>query len=156
MYLYYRIRLPSIGPRRLAIMEFSSPCMPPPQRPFNGFGRDITNVPRARSFGKNTFNFRDMSMKRPSSDYFSLKSGVRGSSPTALAMDLGQNFHIDQRSVAHSLRKGNARRRNWANNCNSSPQLPTPRRSLFTSGIFAAKSDRGELRVTLSCACVLV
>lgn len=26
----------------------------------------------------------------------------------------------------------------------SSPQLPTPRRSLFTSGIFAAKADRGK------------
>jgi M-phase inducer tyrosine phosphatase len=87
-------------------MEFSSPlaAMQPPPRPF-GFGRDITNVPRPRHnpFGKANFNFRDLSMKRPSSDYFSLKSGVRGSSPTAsLAADLSQNFHIDQRYVLHS------------------------------------------------------
>ncbi|KAH0841665.1 M-phase inducer phosphatase [Fonsecaea pedrosoi] len=53
----------------------------------------------AKSFATNSFNFRDLSMKKPKSDYFSLKS-VRGSSPTAsLAADLSQNFHIDQRSV---------------------------------------------------------
>lgn len=53
-------------------------------------------------------------MKRPSKpDYFQMKP-VRGSSPTAsLAADLSQNFHIDM-----------------------SPQLPTPRRSLFTSNLF--------------------
>ena len=92
-------------------MEFSSPlaAMQPPPRPFGGFGRDITNVPRSRQnnpFGKPNFNFRDMSMKKPTADYFSLKTGVRGSSPTAsLAADLSQNFHIDQRSVVHSQRK---------------------------------------------------
>ncbi|KIW03034.1 uncharacterized protein PV09_05687 [Verruconis gallopava] len=104
-------------------MEFSSPlaAMQPPPRPF-GFGRDITNVPRPRHnpFGKPNFNFRDLSMKKHSSDYFTLKTGVRGSSPTAsLAADLSQNFHIDQ-----------------------SPQLPTPRRSLFTSGLFTAEINR--------------
>ena len=36
-------------------------------------------------------------MKKPSSDYFTLRP-VRGSSPTSsLAADLSQNFHIDKR-----------------------------------------------------------
>src|ERR1700761_4520061 len=53
----------------------------------------------AKSFGTNSFNFRDLSMKKPQPDYFNLKP-VRGSSPTAsLAADLSQNFHIDQRSA---------------------------------------------------------
>ncbi|KAI9785086.1 MAG: cell division cycle- protein [Candelina submexicana] len=77
------------------------------------------DIPSSRSLyaghngiGQNSFNFRDLSMKKSSSDYFSMKP-VRGSSPTAsLAADLSQNFHIDQ-----------------------SPQLPTPRRSLFTSNL---------------------
>ena len=50
-----------------------------------------------------SFDFKDLTMKKSSSDYFSIKS-VRGSSPTAsLAADLSQNFHIDQRyaPVAH-------------------------------------------------------
>ncbi|RDW85156.1 rhodanese cycle control phosphatase [Coleophoma cylindrospora] len=64
-------------------------------------------------FGPGAFNFRDLSMRRSSNDYFNAKP-VRGSSPTAsLAADLSQNFHIDM-----------------------SPQLPTPRRSLFTSNLF--------------------
>ncbi|KIW99175.1 uncharacterized protein Z519_00838 [Cladophialophora bantiana CBS 173.52] len=73
----------------------------------------------AKSFGTNSFNFRDLSMKKPKPDYFSLKS-VRGSSPTAsLAADLSQNFHIDQ-----------------------SPQLPTPRRALFPNSFFAQEGHR--------------
>jgi M-phase inducer tyrosine phosphatase len=49
------------------------------------------------SFGPDAFNFRDISMKRLSSDYFAVQP-VRGSSPTAsLAADLSQNFHIDMR-----------------------------------------------------------
>ncbi|KAL8873594.1 MAG: hypothetical protein Q9174_000960 [Haloplaca sp. 1 TL-2023] len=61
-----------------------------------------------------------MSMTKASTDYFSLKP-VRGSSPTAsLAADLSQNFHIDQ-----------------------SPQLPTPRRALFSSNLFSTLSGRG-------------
>ncbi|RVX67350.1 hypothetical protein B0A52_09131 [Exophiala mesophila] len=68
-----------------------------------------------QSYGSNTFNFKDLSMKRSvpkHPDYFSLKP-VRGSSPTAsLAADLSQNFHIDQ-----------------------SPQLPTPRRALFSHSL---------------------
>lgn len=51
------------------------------------------------SFAGNPFNFKDLSMKKSSSDYFNMKP-VRGSSPTAsLAADLSQNFHIDQRYV---------------------------------------------------------
>jgi len=44
-----------------------------------------------------SFNFREMSVRRPRSDYFSCKP-VRGSSPTSgLAVDLAENFHIDSR-----------------------------------------------------------
>lgn len=50
-------------------------------------------------FGGNPFNFKELSMKKSSSDYFNMKP-IRGSSPTAsLAADLSQNFHIDQRYV---------------------------------------------------------
>ncbi|KAI9788138.1 MAG: cell division cycle- protein [Peltula sp. TS41687] len=71
------------------------------------------------SFGPNSFNFKDLSMKRSASDYFMLKP-VRGSSPTAsLAADLSQNFHIDK-----------------------SPQVATPRRSLFSSTLFGTLSGR--------------
>ncbi|KAF1810781.1 Rhodanese-like protein [Eremomyces bilateralis CBS 781.70] len=75
--------------------------------------------------GPNSFNFRDMSMKRHTSnenkDYFATSKPLRGSSPSAsLAADLSSNFHIDQ-----------------------SPQLPpTPRRSLFTSNIFKDFASR--------------
>lgn len=51
----------------------------------------------AKNFGPQSFNFRDLSMKRPQVEYFDLNP-VRGSSPTAsLAADLSQNCHIDQR-----------------------------------------------------------
>ncbi|KAL2001765.1 hypothetical protein VTN02DRAFT_1289 [Thermoascus thermophilus] len=78
-----------------------------------------------KSFGPNSFNFKDLSMKKSHSDYFNARH-VRGSSPTAsLAADLSQNFHIDQ-----------------------SPQLATPRRSLFTSNLFGAGNGREELMTT--------
>ncbi|KAF2835182.1 Rhodanese-like protein [Patellaria atrata CBS 101060] len=99
-------------------MEFSSPCAamhPPPVPGPGGCRRDFGSylaAPSARTFAPNSFNFRDLSMKAKP-DYFTIRP-VRGSSPTAsLAADLSQNFHIDQ-----------------------SPQLPTPRRSLFTSNLF--------------------
>ncbi|KAL8955972.1 MAG: hypothetical protein Q9193_006359 [Seirophora villosa] len=58
-------------------------------------------------------------MNQAPTDYFNLKP-VRGSSPTAsLAADLSQNFHIDQ-----------------------SPQLPTPRRALFSSNLFGSLTGR--------------
>ncbi|GES63537.1 rhodanese-like protein [Aspergillus terreus] len=73
----------------------------------------------------NRFNFKDLSMKRAhGADYFNVKP-VRGSSPTAsLAADLSQNFHIDQ-----------------------SPQLATPRRSLFSSNLFG-NGNRNEETMT--------
>ncbi|KAF2455336.1 hypothetical protein BDY21DRAFT_289684 [Lineolata rhizophorae] len=80
------------------------------------------HVLSSHSLGANNFNFKDLSVKKSSnSDYFGLKS-ARGSSPTAsLAADLSQNFHIDQ-----------------------SPQLPTPRRSLFTASALSQWESRGE------------
>ena len=92
----------------------------------------------SNTFGPGAFNFRDLSMKRSSKpDYFTMKP-VRGSSPTAsLAADLSQNFHIDMR---------------YAHVCltlelpltQCSPQLPTPRRSLFTSNLFGTIDGRGK------------
>lgn len=57
----------------------------------------MSNI-NVNSFGPGAFDFRDLSMKRSTSDYFTMKPTVRGSSPTAsLAADLSQNFHIDMR-----------------------------------------------------------
>ncbi|RKF78221.1 M-phase inducer phosphatase [Golovinomyces cichoracearum] len=65
-------------------------------------------------FGPGAFNFGDLGMNRSSRPDCFNNNHDRGSSPTAsLAADLSQNFHIDM-----------------------SPQLPTPRRSLFTSNLF--------------------
>ncbi|KAH0536325.1 hypothetical protein FGG08_006798 [Glutinoglossum americanum] len=105
-------------------MEHSSPLaamQPPSLLPHFGLAPDNQlHVPNSSVFNP-SFNFRDMNMKKPSSDYFAMKL-VRGSSPTAsLAADLSQNFHIDK-----------------------SPQLPTPRRSLFTSNFFGALSGREQ------------
>lgn len=85
-------------------MEFSSPlaAMQPPSHAATwgcrrGLARARSDFSSARNFGNGTFNFNDMSMKRPNMDYFAVKS-IRGSSPAAsLAADLSQNFHIDQR-----------------------------------------------------------
>ncbi|KAG9247938.1 hypothetical protein BJ878DRAFT_117458 [Calycina marina] len=78
------------------------------------------HISGANNFGPGAFDFRDLSMKKSGKpDYFSMKP-VRGSSPTtSLAADLSQNFHIDM-----------------------SPQLPTPRRSLFTSNLFGTINGR--------------
>jgi M-phase inducer tyrosine phosphatase len=48
--------------------------------------------------GPNSFNFRDLSMKKKSGgDYFTLQP-MRGSSPTtSLAADMSSNLHMDQR-----------------------------------------------------------
>ncbi|KAF2115512.1 M-phase inducer phosphatase-like protein [Lophiotrema nucula] len=100
-------------------MEMSSPlaAMHPPPIPGPwGYRRDLpASKPlfAGHTFGSKNFNFRDMSMKKPGSDYFTLQP-VRGSSPTAsLAADMSSNLHVDQ-----------------------SPQLATPRRSLFTTNLF--------------------
>jgi M-phase inducer tyrosine phosphatase len=87
-------------------MEASSPLaamQPPSIMPMWGGKKDLYNphanhnLPGASRFGPGAFNFRDLSMKRSSAEYFTLKP-IRGSSPTAsLAADLSQNFHIDMR-----------------------------------------------------------
>lgn len=98
------------------------------------------------SFDPSSFNFKDLSMKKAPTDYFNLKS-VRGSSPTAsLAADLSQNFHIDRRQASvpkhFSITKPLTI---------PSPQLPTPRRSLFSTNLFGTLSGRGKSCVTLHC-----
>ncbi|GAB7351536.1 hypothetical protein MBLNU459_g2172t2 [Dothideomycetes sp. NU459] len=109
-----------------SMMEFSSPlaAMHPPAYPAWGSRRDL---PAARwatsqSFGANSFDFKELSMKKPAQpDYFTLRP-VRGSSPTAsLAADLSSNFHIDQ-----------------------SPQIPTPRRSLFGQNLFLPQMQQTD------------
>jgi hypothetical protein len=95
-------------------------------------------------FGGNPFNFKELSMKKSSSDYFNMKP-IRGSSPTAsLAADLSQNFHIDQRYVEGipwvvSWSKGQS-----PANSIFSPQLATPRRSLFTASMLGQTNGRGK------------
>ncbi|KAH8705527.1 putative cell cycle control protein tyrosine phosphatase Mih1 [Talaromyces proteolyticus] len=111
-------------------MEHSSPlaAMQPPSVMFGHcFGSD---APQFRPFGSmagfgpNSFNFKDLSMKKSTTDYFTVKQ-ISGSSPAAsLAADLSQNFHIDQ-----------------------SPQLATPRRSLFSANVFG-DGRREELMTT--------
>jgi hypothetical protein len=113
-------------------MEASSPlaAMQPPSF-MHGWGRNdmYTSHPHAHlaapSFGPGAFNFRDLSMKKPSKpDYFTMKP-VRGSSPTAsLAADLSQNFHIDMR-YAYSLPLATTAHKSTALNC----QLPDARSS---------------------------
>ncbi|KAH5698921.1 protein-tyrosine-phosphatase [Parastagonospora nodorum] len=108
-------------------MEMSSPlaAMHPPPIPGPwGYRRDLPSKPLfgAHSLGPKSFNFRDMSMKKPSMDYFALQPMGRGSSPTAsLAADMSSNLHVDQ-----------------------SPQFATPRRSLFTSNLFHQIDSQAE------------
>ena len=83
-------------------------------------------------------------MKKSRPDYFSTKP-VRGSSPTAsLAADLSQNFHIDQRCV---LPRASEALVIWSCIANfvvpCSPQLATPRRSLFSANLFGPENGRG-------------
>ncbi|KMU72695.1 M-phase inducer phosphatase 3 [Coccidioides immitis RMSCC 3703] len=108
-------------------MEQSSPlaAMQPPSVMLRHHFRSeakagCSSFPAVRKFGPDSFNFRDLSMKTGHSDYFNTKA-LRGSSPTvSLAADLSQNFHIDK-----------------------SPQLATPRRSLFTASLFGPENGRG-------------
>ncbi|OAL52086.1 Rhodanese-like protein [Pyrenochaeta sp. DS3sAY3a] len=98
---------------------------PPPLPGPWGYRRDLPpSKPlfSAHNLGPKSFNFRDMSMRKGSSDYFTLQP-ARGSSPTAsLAADMSSNLHVDQ-----------------------SPQLATPRRSLFTSNLFQQLDSRGAI-----------
>ncbi|CAG7920647.1 unnamed protein product [Penicillium olsonii] len=111
-------------------MEHSSPlaAMQPPSVMFGHCFRSDApsySLHPMSGFGGNPFNFKDLSMKKSSSDYFNMKP-VRGSSPTAsLAADLSQNFHIDQ-----------------------SPQLATPRRSLFTANMLGQANSNDEMMTT--------
>jgi hypothetical protein len=87
-------------------MEASSPLAAmqpasilPPWASKDFYNSHNSRLPGASRFGPGAFNFRDLSMKPPTSDYFLMKP-VRGSSPTAsLAADLSQNFHIDMRYI---------------------------------------------------------
>lgn len=105
------------------IMEHSSPlaAMQPPSVLFGHcFRPEPTSYPSLSGFGQNSFNFKDLSMKKSSSDYFNMKP-IRGSSPTAsLAADLSQNFHIDQRLVfvnASCPAGGRTKKNPWSEAC---------------------------------------
>lgn len=96
----------------LATMEQSSPlaAMHPPSVHFGHcFGAEpassFTQFPAAvPPFGPDSFNFRDLSMKRARADYFTaVKPAARPSPTVSLAADLSQNFHIDQRCVFDAL-----------------------------------------------------
>ncbi|KAF2747192.1 Rhodanese-like protein [Sporormia fimetaria CBS 119925] len=108
-------------------MDMSSPlaAMHPPPLPGSGPWANARDLPAsalyARKFGQDSFNFRDMSMKKFNPDYFALNP-ARGSSPTAsLAADMSSNLHVD-----------------------NSPQYATPRRTLFTSFISKALDKQAE------------
>lgn len=86
-------------------MEHSSPlaAMQPPSMLFGHCFRSEapTSYPSLSGFGTNSFNFKDLSMKKSGPDYFNVKPIP---SPTAsLAADLSQNFHIDQRFVVSTI-----------------------------------------------------
>lgn len=130
-------------------MEHSSPlaAMQPPSVMFGHCFRSEAPTAYAlgsmSGFGGNPFNFKDLSMKRSSSDYFNMKP-VRGSSPTAsLAADLSQNFHIDQRLVLRSHLRFRLKGQRHADSI-FSPQLATPRRSLFTTNMLSQANRRGN------------
>ncbi|KAJ5088404.1 hypothetical protein N7456_012020 [Penicillium angulare] len=108
-------------------MEHSSPLAAMQPTPVL-FGRCFRPDPPTSytlsGFGGNGFNFKDLSMKKSGPDYFNM-GPLGGSSPAAsLAADLSQNFHIDQ-----------------------SPQLVTPRRSLFSSNCLA-QAGRDDVMTT--------
>ncbi|KAJ5533165.1 hypothetical protein N7494_009717 [Penicillium frequentans] len=109
-------------------MEHSSPlaAMQPSPALFGRCFRSEapTSYPLS-GFGSNPFNFKDLSMKKSGADYFNM-GPLQGSSPAAsLAADLSQNFHIDQ-----------------------SPQLVTPRRSLFSTNALGMANRRDNVLTT--------
>lgn len=111
------------------MMEASSPLASMQASSFNvtcGSQADtLVSFGSGAMLAPHNFNFKDLSMKKSTSDYFSSKP-IRGSSPTAsLAADLSQNFHIDQ-----------------------SPCLPTPRRCLFATRSNLFPSSNGIPRLT--------
>ncbi|OXV11298.1 hypothetical protein Egran_00942 [Elaphomyces granulatus] len=106
-------------------MEHSSPlaALQPSLALFgHGFCSDVPasfpSFGAMNSMGSSNFNFKDLAMKKA--------KPIHGSSPAgSLAADLSQNFHIDR-----------------------SPQLVTPRRSLFSSKRFGAELRREETMTT--------
>ncbi|KAK3111721.1 m-phase inducer phosphatase, partial [Teratosphaeriaceae sp. CCFEE 6253] len=132
-------------------MEYSSPlaAMRPPPCP--SWARKDVPIGRSiysayQTLGPSSFDFKDMSMynQRPAGrDYFSLRP-ARGSSPTAsLTADLDANFHIDKRyPTPHSSLPTISIP--YAHYC-TSPQAPTPRRSLFTTDLFRPQDAAGPL-----------
>ncbi|EED22067.1 cell cycle control protein tyrosine phosphatase Mih1, putative [Talaromyces stipitatus ATCC 10500] len=113
-------------------MEHSSPlaAMQPPSVMFGhcfaNEGSKFRSLGGIGGFGPSSFNFKDLSMKKaPTSDYFNVKQFTGPSPAASLAADLSQNFHIDQ-----------------------SPQLATPRRSLFSANIFGGNGGRDEMMTT--------
>jgi hypothetical protein len=119
-------------------MEMSSPLAamrPPPVPGPWGYRRDLPSsrpLFGAHSLGPKSFNFRDLSMKKPSMDYFNMQP-MRGSSPTAsLAADMSSNLHVDQRYRRPCIPCAQMR----SANCHCySPQFATPRRSLFAPSL---------------------
>ena len=132
-------------------MEMSSPlaAMHPPPIPAGpwGYRRDLPpSKPlfSAHSLGPKSFNFRDLSMKKSGGDYFTLQP-MRGSSPTAsLAADMSSNLHVDQRYATAPQYPLHGRPNSGTNSLCCSPQLVTPRRSLFTSNLFQQLDNRGK------------
>ncbi|KAF2722352.1 putative cdc25-like protein tyrosine phosphatase [Polychaeton citri CBS 116435] len=114
-------------------MEYSSPlaAMRPQPCPSWGSSKDLP-LPRLMfggypTYDPSSFDFKNMSMqqnyhRQGRRDYFSLRP-ARGSSPTSsLTADLDANFHID-----------------------NSPQVQTPRRSLFTTNLFHSAKDAAQI-----------
>ncbi|KAJ5414201.1 hypothetical protein N7509_000828 [Penicillium cosmopolitanum] len=110
-------------------MEHSSPlaAMQPPSMMFGHcFRADApTSYPSLSGFNQNSFNFKDLSMKKSGPDYFNMNPLHTSSPAASLAADLSQNFHIDQ-----------------------SPQLATPRRSLFSSNILGQTNSYDDVMTT--------
>lgn len=141
-------------------MEHSSPlaAMQPPTmfygHCFRAEPTSYTTCGPQSGIGPSPFNFKDLSMKKGQGDYFGMDP-VRGSSPTAsLAADLSQNFHIDQRFVTPSVHVTSLKdlllflsfcvTKNLTSPPKTSPQLTTPRRSLFSSNLFAQANGHGK------------
>ncbi|KAI6250071.1 M-phase inducer phosphatase [Erysiphe necator] len=93
-----------------------APCHIPTWGGSDMFSSHSHNQFASNIFGPGAFNFQDLPIKKSGKPDYLKNNQNRGCSPTAsLAADLSQNFHIDM-----------------------SPQLPTPRRSLFTSNLFGS------------------
>jgi len=89
-------------------MEFSSPlaAMHHPSHAIWGGQKDLpgsrlmytsSSSSSSQTLGSNNFNFRDLSMVRSNSDYFTCLPPRTYSPTTSLAADLSTNFHIDRR-----------------------------------------------------------